>query len=122
MSDFHLTFIPPEDLSKRTRPEETRILSMEATPYTDGKRVRLNLEITPFQVRPHIEILITNAEGEEVASASIIEPMSWKVELTLHLRDGGAHNPYTAEALLFYPEGPQDAPHFLTFEAPAAEP
>lgn len=117
MSDFNLTFIPPEDLSKRARPEETHILKMEATPYPDGRRVRLNLEITPFQVRPHIEIWVTNAEGEEVASTSIIEPMSWKVELTLHLRDGGGHNPYTAEALLFYPDGPQDAPRILTFEA-----
>lgn len=117
MSDFNLTFIPPEDLSKRARPEETHILNMEATPYPDGRRVRLNLEITPFQVRPHIEIWVTNAEGDEVASASIIEPMSWKVELTLHLRDGGGHNPYTAEALLFYPDGPQDAPRTLTFEA-----
>nr|BAL53507.1 hypothetical protein HGMM_F07C06C29 [uncultured Chloroflexota bacterium] len=117
MSEFNLTFFPPEELAKLALPENTHILNMEARPYPDGRRVRLILEMTPFRVRPHIEILVTNAEGEEVASSSIIEPMSWKLEVTLHLRDGGGHNPYTMQARLFYPEGPEDAPQTVTFEA-----
>ncbi len=116
MDDFLLNFIPPEELSQLTHPEETHILALNAVPYEDQRRVRLSLEITPFRVRPHLEILVLNAKGEEVASTSIIEPMSWKLELTLHLRDGGQHNPYTAQVLLFYPEGPQDTLRTLTFQ------
>jgi len=116
MDNFLLNFIPPEELSRLAPPEETHILTLEAIPYEDQRRVRLSLEMTPFRERPHLEILVLNAEGEEVASTSIIEPMSWKLELTLHLRDGGAHNPYTAQVLLLYQHGPQDTLRTLTFQ------
>lgn len=117
MSDFNLFFLPPEDLSSRARPEKTHILSLQATPYPDGRRVRVNIETTPFQVRPHIEVVATNAAGDEVASVSIVEPLSWKIEFTLHLRDGGGNNPYNLQATLFYPEGPSDVPRSLQFSA-----
>lgn len=29
-------------------PEETRILDLRAEPYSDGKRVHVNLKLTPF--------------------------------------------------------------------------
>lgn len=99
----------------RMTPEETHITSLTAEPYPDGRRLRVNIEITPFQARPYIEVSLRNAADEEVASASVVEPMSWKLEFTLHLR-GELHNPYTLEAHLFYPEGPSDEPRTVTFE------
>ena len=44
--------------------------------------------------------------GDEVASASIVEPMTWQLEFTLHLR-GATGSPFTLEAHLFYPDGPE---------------
>jgi hypothetical protein len=110
-----MEFFFPEDNLERMTPEETHITSLTAEPYPDGYRLRVHLEITPFQSRPHIEVMLRDAQEEEVASASVVEPMSWKLEFTLHLR-GELRNPYTLEARLFYPEGPSDEPHKVTFE------
>jgi hypothetical protein len=112
-----MEFFLPEDNLNRLPPAETRITALSAQPYPDGRRVRVNLEITPFQQRPHLEITLANAEGREVASASVVEPMSWKIEFTLHIR-GEPHSPYTLTASLFYPEGPAAEPQVLTFDAP----
>jgi hypothetical protein len=64
--------------------------------------------------------MVRNASQEEVASASVVEPMSWKLEFTLHLR-GDLQNPHTLEARLFYPDGPSDEPRTVTFDAVTAQ-
>lgn len=114
-----MDFFFPEDNLQRATPAETRITSLTAEPYPDGQRVRVDIEITPFQTRPYIEVMLTDANGDEVAAASIVEPMTWKLEFTMHLR-GATAGPFTLEAKLFYPDGPQAAPVTHTFEvAPA---
>jgi len=111
-----MDFFPPDDdFQECMAPEETRITSLRAEQYPDGRRVRINLEITPFQKRPHIEITLFNGEGNEVASASIVEPMTWKLEFTMHLR-GELRNPYTVQAKLFYPDGPSTEPQDFSFD------
>ncbi len=110
-----MDFFFPEDDLNRLIPEETHITSLTAEPYPDGQRVRVNIEITPFQKRPHIEVSITDSAGEEVSTASIVEPMGWKLEVTMHLR-GARSSPFKIEARLFYPDGPQPAPVSRTFE------
>ncbi|HET9912785.1 MAG TPA: hypothetical protein VFQ13_12895 [Anaerolineales bacterium] len=100
-----MDFFLPEDHLQRMTPEETRITALAAEPYPDGYRLRVNIEITPFQKRPHLEILLKDADDNEIASTSIIEPMSWRLEFTMHVRDE-LNNPYTLEARLFYPDGP----------------
>jgi hypothetical protein len=111
----------PEDQLNRMTPEETHITTLGAEPYPDGYRLHVNIEITPFQKRPHIEVTLSDANGEEVASTSIVEPMSWKMEFTMHIR-GELNNPYTLEARLFYPDGPADGPRSYTFEVKPPQP
>ena len=117
-----MDFFLPEDNLTRAVPEETQISSLSAQPYPDGRRLRVNLEVTPFQQRPYIEILLHDANGSEVASTSVVEPMSWKLELTMHIR-GALNNPYTLSARLYYPEGPSKEPVKITFnvEPPPAD-
>lgn len=111
-----MDFFFPEDNLTRAVPEETRITSFSAEAYPDGKRLRVNIEITPFQKRPYIEVSLTDADGNEVASTSIVEPLSWKLEFTMHIR-GELRNPYTLNARLYYPEnGPSDEPRQITFQ------
>jgi hypothetical protein len=119
-----MDFFFPEDNLTRAVPEETKIATLSAQPYPDGRRLRVNLEVTPFQKRPYIEVSLHNADGDEVASTNIVEPMSWKLEFTMHLR-GELKNPYTLNARLYYPDGPSDEPHQFTFDvepAPAPPP
>jgi len=111
-------FFPADDL-ERLSPERTRIESVEAVAYPDGERVRVNLRITPFLVRPYIEIAVHDAQGHEVAAASIVEPMSWNLELTLHLR-GASGGPFTLGARLYYPDGPQCEPVTADFGTAAS--
>jgi hypothetical protein len=117
-----MDFFFPEDDLQRATPEETRITSLTAEPYPDGERVHVNIQMTPFQTRPTIEVTLTDATGEEVATASIVEPMSWKLEFTMHLRGASKANvgPFTLEAKLYYPDGPQAAPVTHTFQAAPA--
>jgi hypothetical protein len=110
-----MDFFLPEDHLQRAVPEETRITSLTAAPYPDGYRLRVNIEITPFQQRPHLEVVLNDADNEEIASTSIIEPLGWKIEFTMHIR-GELNNPYTLEARLFYPDGPAAETQSFTFD------
>lgn len=122
-----MDFFFPEDNLTRMTPEETRITLLTASPYPDGYRLRVNIEITPFQKRPHIEVVLNDSHGDEVASSSIVEPMGWKLEFTMHIR-GELKNPYTLEARLYYPDGPSTDPQSISFDvepppsAPASDP
>ena len=111
----------PEDHLNRMTPEETHITGLSAEPYPDGYRLHVNIEVTPFQKRPHIEVVLKDADNGEIASTSIIEPMSWKMEFTMHIR-GELNNPYILEAKLFYPDGPVDEPRSFTFEVKPPQP
>jgi hypothetical protein len=117
-----MDFFFPEDNLARMVPEETHITSLSAEAWPDGRRLRVNLEVTPFQKRPYIEVTLNDADGEEVASTSIVEPLSWKLEFTMHIR-GELCNPYTLNAKLYYPDdGPSDEPRQFTFDVkPPAE-
>lgn len=118
-----MDFFFPEDNLTRAVPEETRITHLTAEAWPDGRRLRINLQITPFQKRPYIEVTLEDADGEEVASTSIVEPLSWKIEFTMHIR-GELRNPYTVHARLYYPEdGPTTQAEPFTFDIkPSAEP
>jgi len=110
-----MDFFLPEDNLARAVPEETKINALSAKPYPDGRRLRVNLEVTPFQKRPYIEVILTDAEGDEVASTNIVEPLSWKLEFTMHIR-GELSNPYTLNARLYYPDGPSTEPSIYSFD------
>ena len=100
-----MQFVVDDPHVPRLPPEETRIIHLRAGPYPDGKRVRVSLELTPFQQHPNIELTLNDPDGNEVSSASIVELVSRKLELTLHLRrpnpSGGI---YTLAAHLTYPD------------------
>jgi len=92
-------------------PEEVRIREFTATPYPDGRRVKIYLEVTPFLKRPSGEIFLKNQEGQILASANIIETMTNKMELTLHIRGGADAGEYRVCADVFYQEVPREDPN-----------
>jgi hypothetical protein len=105
-----MEFFFPEDNLHRTAPEETKILSLTAEPYEDGRRVRVNIEMSPFEKRPHLEFVLADTENKEISSASFVEPMARKLEFTMHLRAKPADGPLELTARLFYLDGPEAEP------------
>jgi hypothetical protein len=99
---------------ERLSPSNTRLLDLLAHPYPDGKRLRVTLQVTPFLQRPYLELTLISPSGDLVAAASIVEPMTWAIELTLHLRpsapvsvevqDQNNSVAYTLKAVLSYPD------------------
>ena len=88
-------------------PKEVRIKEFQVKLRPDKRRVHIYLEITPFQKRPNGEITIYNPQGDEVASASIIETMVPNMELTMHLRGEITPGEYSVQVYIYYLETPE---------------
>jgi hypothetical protein len=108
-------------------PNEVRIKSLKAEPWPDNRRVRITLEVTPFQKRPNGEVSITNPLGDEVASVSIIESIVPLMEFTMHLRGENLPGEYRLSATLFYlpnaeaqESPPEGRPRMVVDEASAS--
>jgi len=85
-------------------PAETRVQSLQVAPWPDGRRVRVQVEITPFQQRPNLHIQIADAQGFEVASLVATQILQARMEFTLHLRQPETQGHYSVAAYLAYPE------------------
>jgi hypothetical protein len=83
-------------------PNEVRIRELRAEPWPDGRRVLVYLEVDPFQKRPSAEVEITNSDGQIVSHASVIESMSRKMEITMHLRQAQIGGEYRLAVNVFY--------------------
>jgi hypothetical protein len=83
-------------------PEDVHIRKFSAEPWPDKRRVRVYLEISPFQKRPSGEIVLTDAGGRQVAVANFIETMVANMEINLHLRADDTLGAYQIVAKLFY--------------------
>ncbi len=92
----------------RLPPADTRLLDLRAEPYPDGKRLRVALDLTPFQQKPYLELTLTDLAGEVVAATSIVEPVTCRLELTLHIRKPAASaatsGEYKLAVILSFPE------------------
>jgi hypothetical protein len=83
-------------------PEEVRIRELRAEPWSDGRRVKVYLEVDPFQMRPNLDGFIVNEKGEVVSDISLIETMTRKMEFTMHIREEKPGNRYTLKFILYY--------------------
>ena len=106
---------------ERLPPADTRLLDLRAKPYPDGKRLRINLELSPFQQKPYIELTLTDSTGEVVATTTVVEPDAWRLDLTLHIRkpvpSTGAD--YKLAVILSFPDLGEIDHRDLTIEIPS---
>ena len=84
------------------QPEEMAIRSLVSKPYEDGRRVRIDFEITPFVEYPNLEIEVHNQAGQLAASLSVVEAVENNMTFTLHLREAQPGGDYTLSMTLFY--------------------
>jgi hypothetical protein len=95
-----IAFLPSSEVP--LPPDEIRFRSVRIEPYPDGRRVRVSLEVTPFQMRPNVDIEFLDHTGDVAASAHIIEASEPKMMLTLHFRRKADEGAYTARLTLGY--------------------
>jgi hypothetical protein len=111
-----ISFFEPGDVPQP--PDKVKIELLEADPYSDKWRVRVKVNVTPFQRRPNVEIVLwrnVNGEDRPIGNLSIIETMHPRMEFTMHIR--GVSDPvgeYRVTATLYYreemPEGAEEQP------------
>jgi hypothetical protein len=106
---------------ERLTPTNTRLLDLHAEAYPDGKRLRISMDLTPFQQNPYLELTLFDLAGEAVATTSIIEPVACRIEITLHIRKpssitGGVYN---LVATLSFPDLGEIDHRNLTIEIPS---
>ncbi len=85
-------------------PDEVRIRALRVDPLPNGRLVRVYLEVDPFQKRPNADLTISDNEGREVASTSIIESMDRNIEIRMHVPGAIREHEYSLKAILFYAE------------------
>jgi hypothetical protein len=102
-------------------PADTRLLDLRAEPYPDGKRLRVALDLTPSQQKPFLALTQTDSTGEVVATTSIIEPVTLRLELTLHIRKPSliASGVYQLTVNLSFPDLGEIDRRDLTVEIPS---
>jgi hypothetical protein len=91
--------------------DQVRLERITATPFADRRRIKVEVEVTPFRERPDLEIVIYDAAGRIVASSSVIASMQFKMEFNLHLRNmSDPAGDYTVQVQLYYEDiqSPQD--------------
>ena len=87
-------------------PDEVRIRALNVEPFPDGKRLRVLLELDPFQKRPNADLTLVDAQGNELSSAFIIQTMTRQMELVMHLRRP-ASGACTLQVVLYYGSLPE---------------
>jgi hypothetical protein len=88
-------------------PEDVRIRGLQVMPLSDGRRLRVEIELTPFQKPPTIDVTIENARGVELASTSVIEAMTPQMSFMMHLNAPVQEKAHRVVCVVHYIDGPQ---------------
>lgn len=116
---FNQDFSPEDGLP----PAEVRINDLHVEPWPDGRRIRVHVDLTPFQKRPNLQARITGREGQEIASIAIIESMEARLVFTMHLRMPDPKGRYSLTLALNYDDIGLVDERTLDFEVhPESEP
>lgn len=85
-------------------PAEVRIRELRVEPGPDLDRVRVYLELDPFQRKPNLDIALFDLQGNQLLATSIIESMVRKMEFNMLFRRKLEPGNYRISASLYYVE------------------
>jgi hypothetical protein len=114
-------FFQLEPNVEKKLPQETRLLNIHAEPDFEGKRLKVGLDLTPFQQKPYIDLTLIASTGELIASTSIVEPVIWNLELNLHIRKSSpsSNGLYKLTVVISYPDLGEVDRRDLSIEIPS---
>jgi hypothetical protein len=98
-------------------PQDVKIVDALVEPYPDGRRVRVQMTLTPFLEPPSLEAVIQDTEGQVVATTSIIETAHPRLSITMHIRGQRLGGQYQLNIGLRYAENETDQ-RVVFFELP----
>ncbi len=100
LHQFQILFEEPENAAE---PEAVRVENLHLEPLEGGRLLDLKVRLTPFRFRPHVSVMVHDAQGNEVAAVDVIEPMLPDLSFTLHLPQPRPGR-YTVSVEVLYPE------------------
>ena len=77
-------FFEDEDEAPRL-PEEVEIVEVQVRPLPDGRRVAVQVTLTPFVEYPSFDVTILRPDGTEERTLSVVSAMERTTVLTMHL-------------------------------------
>ncbi len=96
-----IQFFDNRDEAPKNR-EDVRILRGRIEVAPEGRRVAVDIELTPFIERPTIELRLTNDRGEPAGLSNVIETLDRTLRMVMHMRDKTPAETYRLQARIYY--------------------
>ena len=112
-------FTPSEDALP---PSQVHFTKLSAEPWADGRRVRVNLELSPFQQPPNLILAVHDHEKNEVSRVVFVEMQETSLTFTIHLRGSALPGRYSLTASVSYPDLEEFNPARVDFSVHPAVP
>ena len=98
---MEIQFFDNRDDAPKNR-EDVRILRARTEVAPEGRRVAVDLELTPFIERPTIELRLINDRGEAAGLSNVIETLDRTLRMVMHMRDKQPAEKYRLTARIYY--------------------
>ncbi len=96
-----LMFFQDEDETARL-PQDVEIVDAQVRPLPDGRRVVVQVTLTPFVEGPAFDVTILGPDGAVERTGSVVGAMERTNRLTMHLRRPPLPDLYTARIELMH--------------------
>lgn len=92
-----------EDEDERPRsPDQVEIVEVQVHPLPDGRRVVVQVTLTPFVGHPSFDVMLLRADGAKERTLSVVSAMERTTALTMHLSRPDLSPEYTARVELVH--------------------
>ena len=98
---MEIQFFDNRDDAPKNR-DDVHILRARTEMAPEGRRVAVDMELTPFIERPTIEIRLVNDRGESAGLTNIIESLDRIIRVVMHMRDKTPAEKYQAQIRIYY--------------------
>jgi len=103
-------------------PPQVHFTKLSAEPWPDGRRIRVSLELSPFQQPPNLVLAVHDREDNEVSRIVFVETQETSLTFTMHLRGSVLPGRYSLTASVSYPELEEFNPTTIHFSVHPAAP
>ena len=98
---MNIDFFDNPDEMPRLR-EDVRLVRTRLEVSPEGRRLAVDLELTPFIERPTVELYLANQRGEKAGLLSIIETLDRTISVVMHFRDEEPTETYRLRIAVYY--------------------